>query len=748
MSRIHLDGEHSHPTGRPPSGRRRASARRSLSLALLLSVAVGVVLTLALLDFESRARHGQEQEALAQQTARTHGLASELGSQLHASRQLLDSLASLAGPLREQHEAEELLRRLLTSAPAHAIHGLGVWFEPGQLVPGVRYMGPYVHWKQNDPHELLELTYEWSTPTYDYHQQPWYQQAKQRGGSIILSEPYFDVDQMYESLVRAFFDDQGRLRGVVSVDISLPQVRDVVRRANVSPAETLYLVSGAGALLAHPEQERLLAWARARGRSVKYLSDLTLEDLRTWEHEQGLDREWRTTQVPVPNADWKVFASTHEGVLFAAVRHQRWLVLALGVMLWAGLGASGVAMARAERTRSLQRTLAIRQRQEEERRRLLAQVRQRSAELQAILENMVDAVLVTDAEGHITLANRAALAIFGEPSFEGAHMASAYLAQAPHGLDGQELPLESLPLPRALRGEQVGDTDVVITVPRLKRKCVLRLNAAPIRDESGRVVAAVAVARDITQAIELERLQGDFVKMAAHELKTPLAVVKSFAQLASRTGSATPALRRLLAGINRGTDRMDRVVRTLLDASQLQLGRLRFEEEVVELRELVETAAAHTAANHPRNPIHVRTGPEARVLGDRVRLEQVLEELLDNAARYSDEGLPVEVELTLDGGEVELSIHDEGIGIPEDRRARVFERFYRAHEGTPHDRGGMGLGLYLAHGIVLHHGGRMELESHEGQGTRVSFRLPRLPEQRMGPSRSGPTTEQPSHPAG
>jgi signal transduction histidine kinase len=719
------------------------SARWSLLLALLLSGVVGGVLTLALFSFESRARHGLEREALAQQAARASGLASELGSQLHAAEQLLNSLASLATPVREQREVEELLRRMILSAPAHAIHGLGVWFEPGQLVPGVRHMGPYVHWRLDGRGEPLELTYEWSTPAYDYHRHDWYQQAKRRGGGIVLSEPYFDVDLTYESLVRAFFDTQGQLRGVVSVDLRLPQLRELVRQANVSPSETLYLISEAGVLLAHPDEARLLAWARARGRPVSGLSELTLADLRTWEQEHGRDREWRTTQVPVPHAGWKVFASTDERVLFSAVRHQRWLVLALGVVLWTGLGASGVAMARAERTRSLRRTLAIRQRQEEERRRLLAQVRQRSAELQAILESMVDAVIVADAQGNVTLVNRAALALFGETSFEGGRMDTAFLSQGPHGLDGQALAFESLPLPRALRGEQVTDTDLVISVPRLNhREVVLRLNAAPIRDEAGRVVAAVAVARDITQAIELERLQGDFVKMAAHELKTPLAVMKSFAQLASRTGSVTPPLRRLLDGINRGTDRMDRVVSTLLDASQLQLGRLRFEEEVVELRALVEAAAARTTVNHPHNPIHVEPGPGARVLGDRARLEQVLAELLDNAARYSPTGRAVEVGLALDGGEVELSIHDEGIGIPEDRRARVFERFYRAHEGTPHDRGGMGLGLYLAQGIVLHHGGRMELESREGEGTRVRVRLPRLPEQRMGPSRRDPPTEQ------
>lgn len=690
-----------------------------------------MALTVGLFVFGQRARHVQEQEALVQQTARAHELASELGYQLRASEQLLDTLASLAGPIQEQRHLEALLRRVLPSAPEPMVYGLGVWFEPGRFAPGMRYMGPYIHQSQGE--EPRVLTYDWATPAYDYPRHDWYQQAWQAGGRIVISEPFFDMDHTYVTLSRAFFDDQGRQRGVVSLDLILPMIGEVVDLANSSQDETLYLVSPRGVLLAHPRQEELLAWARRQGRSVRSLAELTHEDLRAWEREQGLDQEWRTTEVNVPNAGWRVFASTKEAVLLEDVLREWWLVVALGVLLWMGLGASGMVMARSERNRALLRTLAERQRQEDERRRLLAQVRRRSAELQTIIESMVEAVIVIDAEGNVTLENRAAMSLFGHSSAEGLRLDTAFLEQTPQGLDGQQLTFETLPLSRALKGEQVTDTEVVITMPPLGRRRVIRVNASPIRDESGHVVAAVAVARDITQAIELERLQSEFVKMAAHELKTPLAVMKSFAQLACRTVHPPPALRRLLEGISRGADRMDRVVRTLLDASQLQLGRLHFEKKELSLRTVVEAAAANTAAHHPNNPIHVRPGPDAWVLGDQLRLEQVLTELMDNAARYSAAGTPVEVAISVDAGEVEVSIQDEGIGIAEERRERIFERFYRAHAGTPHDRGGMGLGLYLSRGLVVLHGGRVELESREGEGTLVRVRLPRLPEQQPAP---------------
>lgn len=730
----------------PEPGGRKASARRFLSLALLLTALVGVVLTLGLMEFDQRVRQGQEREALDHQAAHARELAFGLDAQLRTAEQLADTLAALAGPIQGQEELEDLLRRVFSSAPENAVYGMGVWFEPGQFA-GVRFHGPYIHRSQDVRGGTPDLTYEWSSPAYNYPEHTWYQQARELGGRIAISEPYFDMDQTYETLSRAFFDDQGKLRGVVSVDLILPQVREEVRRANVSPGEIFYVTSPGGVLIAHPQEKDILAWYRERGRPVLSLSELRLEDLRRWEHARGLDRGRRTSSVSVPSSGWKVYVSTKESVLFAASRHHQWMVVALGLVLWTGLGASALAMARSERARALVRTLAERQRQEEERQRLLAQVRQRSAELQAILDNMVDAVTVLDAAGNVVLFNRAALALLGG-SKELTQLETSFRNHEPRDLDGRALPFDALPLSRALRGEQVSDTDIVITQPwRNGRKVVLRLNAAPIRDESGCVVAAVAVSRDITQAIELERLQGEFVAMAAHELKTPLAVTKSFAQLARRTESPSPALCRLLEGICRGTDRMDRVVRTLLDASQLQLGRMRFEQEEMELRELLESVAESTAAHHPRNPVHVRPGPRARVLGDRTRLEQVLIELLDNATRYSPADRPVEVDLVVEGGEVELSVHDEGIGIPAERQAQLFERFYRAHAGTPHDRGGMGLGLYLSRGIVAHHGGRMELESREGEGTTVRVRLPRLLEQQTAPelaSREPPAGEAPT----
>jgi len=205
-------------------------------------------------------------------------------------------------------------------------------------------------------------------------------------------------------------------------------------------------------------------------------------------------------------------------------------------------------------------------------------------------------------------------------------------------------------------------------------------------------------------------------------------VMKSFAQLALKTDAGRDtALGRLLEGIDRGVNRIDRVVRTLLDVSQLHLRQLRLEKEPLELKSLVEDTARRMAELHPRHPIHVRADEEVAVWGDPARLEQVLVALLDNAARYSPTPAPVEVTVATEGESARVSIRDEGIGIAADKQARLFNRFYRPHAGTVHDRGGLGVGLYIAREIVQQHGGQLTLESREGEGTTVIIRLPLHP---------------------
>ncbi|WP_375768874.1 PAS domain S-box protein [Archangium gephyra] len=366
-----------------------------------------------------------------------------------------------------------------------------------------------------------------------------------------------------------------------------------------------------------------------------------------------------------------------------------------------------------------------RHRAEEERSRLLAQVQQRGAELQATIDNMVDSVVVSDGVGRITFVNKAGRQFFGEVGSEGVQVTDSDLEQRGVRLGGERVArLEEMPLRRALRGNVVVDADLSFPSPERRRTLHLRANAAPIRDEHGRITGAVSVARDVTEMVELDHLKDEFVRVAAHELKTPVAIMKSYAQLALKSEPTPATYRKMLDAINRGADRIDRIVRELLDVSQLHLGQLKLTEEPLDLRELAEETVANMAAQSTQHRFSVQPGDAVIIRGDRGRLRQVLVVLLDNAMRYSPSGGRVDVRLALHEREVEVCVSDEGIGIPHERQARLFERFYRAHSGTPHDRGGMGVGLYISREIIFHHGGTMRVSSEEGKGSTFCFSVP------------------------
>ncbi|HET6921602.1 MAG TPA: HAMP domain-containing sensor histidine kinase, partial [Anaeromyxobacteraceae bacterium] len=245
------------------------------------------------------------------------------------------------------------------------------------------------------------------------------------------------------------------------------------------------------------------------------------------------------------------------------------------------------------------------------------------------------------------------------------------------------------------------------------------ITASPVQGRSGRL--AVAVVRDLSELRRFEEMREDFLATAAHEFKTPLAVIKAQAQLLQRRGEADP---HGLQVLNRQVERLSRLTHQLLELSRLRLGGPELRRETYDLAEQVSevldrlqsVAAGHrlTLARHEPAPVYA----------DRQRMEQVLVNLMDNAVKFSPGGCDVETTVARLGSEVQVSVRDQGLGIPRDRQARIFERYYRAHAGTPEDYGGIGVGLDMSREIVSRHGGRMWFESEPGTGSVFSFTLP------------------------
>lgn len=342
------------------------------------------------------------------------------------------------------------------------------------------------------------------------------------------------------------------------------------------------------------------------------------------------------------------------------------------------------------------------------------------AEVRATVDSMVDAVLLVDDEGRIVETNRAAVELLGVATKEdllvplrdwGRRFDLRYL-------DGTPVPYDRYATVRALAGERIKAYDAMAR--RADGKDVyFSVSAAPV-EGAGHRLLAVAVLRDVTAARRLDEMREEFLATAAHEFKTPLAVVKAYAQLMQKRAPGDPGL----AVIQRQVDRLNRLVQHLLDTSRLRLQGGEGRRDAFDVSSLVAEAIEEARPSAPGHALEAEAPAPAVVHADRERILRVLTSLLDNAIRFSPAGGPVQVRVESQGGEVVVSVTDHGLGIPPERQPRIFERYYRAHAGTDQDYGGLGLGLDMSREIVTRHGGRMWFESVPGQGSTFHFSLP------------------------
>jgi PAS domain S-box-containing protein len=348
--------------------------------------------------------------------------------------------------------------------------------------------------------------------------------------------------------------------------------------------------------------------------------------------------------------------------------------------------------------------------------------RESESRWKAVVETMAEGVLVMDQEGTFQFMNPVMEKLAGRVgswTMDDRMRTLEYVDAA-----DRPLPADRWPGQRALRGETVKGEIVGVHCRASSELRYMRVTAAPLRRE-GEIEGFVGVVNDVSEEVQFERIKRDFLAALAHELKTPIAIVKGYAQLLARTATLSSVERASLDTIGRATDRMDLLVQQLVDVSNVILGRLALTREPVDLTALVRTVVERLARAERRHVTVVVRGHEGLpVLADVPRIEQAVRQLLDNAIRFSPEGNEVRVELTREGDRALVRIVDKGIGIPSDRQQQLFRLFYRAHANTPDDTGGLGLGLFLSREIITRHGGTVQCQSLEGQGSVFSVRLP------------------------
>ncbi len=382
-----------------------------------------------------------------------------------------------------------------------------------------------------------------------------------------------------------------------------------------------------------------------------------------------------------------------------------------------------------------------------------AETEARRALLQTVIDELPSGVyLVSGRDARLVLANRAVTEVWGASWTYGQPMSDFLKTNGIRAfhIDGRPLALEDLATLRALQtGESVYHYQETIvhrdgtTLPILANAVAIDPKVLGLysQEESNHgsempEPAAIVVQQDVTALKEAERLKDEFIGIAAHELRTPLAVVKGFAQtlIVQTARGKGPELAdwqtEAIQDIDQATSRLVELTEDLLDVTRLQAGRLQLQFEPTDLIALVQRTLKRFSITTERHQIALETAEENIVVTiDPRRIEQVVSNLISNAIKYSPDGGNIEIAVRADmsANTALLCVRDYGIGIPAYQQGRIFSRFMRADNAHAHNIGGTGLGLYICRELIEHHNGRIWFESVEGQGSTFYVSLPLMP---------------------
>ncbi len=364
-----------------------------------------------------------------------------------------------------------------------------------------------------------------------------------------------------------------------------------------------------------------------------------------------------------------------------------------------------------------------------------------SSQSQAILQSIADGVVVCDGEGRVMLANPMSAQILEQP-IEDLFMLNVHELLRSLKVTGPEraplrelldAPLDDQGLPRQFR-----------TMFRIGPRSV-DMALGPVITESGELLGGVAILRDITREIESDRLKTEFIGTVSHELRTPMTVIKGYVQLLGMgtMGELSPMQRQLLDTIKTNAERMTAIINDLLDITKIESGSVELNFQAVGVLDAISMAVNNqqTLLETRKHQLKLDVPVDVpQVVADVVRLQQVLDNLLSNALKYTPKGGEVTISASVVKGTnipedrrsglaarrsyVQIVVTDDGIGIAPDDQEKIFERFYRIESELKVEAGGTGLGLAIVRPLVQLMGGRIWLDSQMGQGATFTVLLP------------------------
>ena len=340
----------------------------------------------------------------------------------------------------------------------------------------------------------------------------------------------------------------------------------------------------------------------------------------------------------------------------------------------------------------------------------LDEISDEKEKIEAILTNMADGVVALNEKGEVIHMNPAAI----------------QMLSLDKDLLGENLAKELQDLLNINLSEFLdGPVDTGETLIKTEN-AILKSIIAPLkRDE--RIVGHILVLQDITKQHKLEAMRKEFVANVSHELRTPLTTIKSYTEtLLDGALEEKEISRQFMGVVNNEADRMTRLVNNLLELSRLNNKETRWDTEPIKANLILKDVISKMAVNIKKkgqtlNPDIPESSPEVFV--DRDKIEQVFQNILSNASKYTPQGGEISVKLEQLDNRVKFIFKDSGIGIPQEDIPRIFERFYRVDKTRSRDMGGTGLGLSIAKEIVEAHNGEIDIQSELGKGTQVSITL-------------------------
>jgi PAS domain S-box-containing protein len=337
---------------------------------------------------------------------------------------------------------------------------------------------------------------------------------------------------------------------------------------------------------------------------------------------------------------------------------------------------------------------------------------------EAAIDSLYDPVIVTDGEGCVTKLNHAAEEIFGsEKENTGKHVGDVARDTRIAGAVA-----EALESQRPVAGEGMSSV-LPLAVDGTER--AFRLRTTPMRDNGHHLLGAVTILEDITHLREIDRLKSEFITTASHELRTPLTSVQMgvYLLLEGALGELTEKQNEVLQACRQDCERLDKLMRDLLDLSRIEAGESQPQLATVSAEDLLTSAVEELRPQVEAKGLELGVNAAMdlpRVSVDRLQIERVISNLVINALRHTKRG-EIEISAERRNSDLAISVSDTGTGIPAEYLPHIFDKFVQVADAPV---GGAGLGLTIAKSIVEAHGGQISVQSQVGHGTTFTFTLP------------------------